>query len=179
MSTSEMTTFQNQEIARLTGLAAEKDAEIAALLSDPAIQQATASLKELDKKMKKLLDLRQSLSDITTELTSVVLPVLDEPTENGFYILTKTVKGYKGQIGTSRDLLLKALGEWFDLGNNGNTVDNSYTNRSQTFAEFIDIDKGIIEIKIERLVDESTYPHELLKETKVNGTSKLGEEEDE
>lgn len=158
------TPTQEEEVARLTKLAEEQTARVEALFSDPAIQQAEASLKLLEKKIKELMKLRESLKDITSELTVVVLPELDEPKENGFYILTKSEKGYKGQIRTTRDLLLKAMGEWFDLGNNGNTVSNSYLNRSQTFHEFLEIDQRVVEIKIERLEDESVYPHKLLAE---------------
>lgn len=160
------TPSQGEEVARLTKLAEQRNAQIDALLSDPVFAQAEANARLIDKKIKEMEKIRNDLTKITHQLTEVNLVQVDEPSENGLYILAKAERGYRrgGSIKIRRTLLLKAMGEWFDLIDGGNSLPN-YNGKVITFAEFLDIDGGTIGVTLTKLEDESRYPHELLKDT--------------
>lgn len=173
------TPTQSEEIERLTKLAAEKNTRAELLLADPVFIEAASNAKAIDKKIKEILKSRDEVKKILGELRVINRPTLAEPTEDGYYILTTSSFGYgrSTQVSTSKALLLKALGEWFDLSEGESTVAR-YSGASETFDEFIDIDDRTVELTITRLEDVSKWPSELL-ETVEAEVDEVADAEDE
>ena len=186
------TPSQEEEIVRLKKIAQANTARIESLMNDPVIEKFKVTAKALDKQMKELDKLREANRKIEDALLEVNLVVLDEPTEDGFYILTRSDKRTYGDraIFTSKALFLKAMGHWFDLSNGASTVDSgSRWERTSAFEDLLDIDLHTIEATMIKVEDTTTYPAEALvertesprdiQEEIADIRTRLDEEEDE
>lgn len=157
---------KEEEIARLTKKAAENTARIEAIMDDPTIAEFQRASKNLDKKMKEIEKLRSENIKLDEELGTVLLPVVAEPTEDGYYIYSKSEKTHSWQrkvsiLKTNRSLFLKAMGYWFDLSNGANNSPQS-DSWHNTFEDLLDIDRDTIEASIAKLEDASIFPTDLL-----------------
>lgn len=169
---------REEEIARVKKLAAEKSAQMEALLADPVISQFEANQKTMEKKLKDYLKLKEDLEKISTKLREINRPVIDEPEQDGFYIYTNAHLGWgrNMEVSIDKSLLLKAMGHWWDLTNGISTVDRE---RKPNFEEFIDIDDKTIEVSLVWLEDQATYPAEALSDKGTSESSYEAEDEDE
>ena len=173
------TPSQEEEVARLKKLAAENTLRIESLMSDPVISEFQSAAKKLDKKMKEIEKLRSENNNVNEELLQINLPTVEEPTEDGYYIYSKSEKAHSWQrkvsiLKTNRSLFLKAMGYWFDLSNGANTSPQS-DSWHNTFEDLLDIDRDTIEASITKLEDVSKFPTDLLGE--IEGDyEKTGEE---
>ena len=173
------TPSQEEEVARLKKLAAENSLRIESLMSDPVISEFQSAAKKLDKKMKEIEKLRSENNKVNEELLQINLPVVEEPTEDGYYIYSKSEKAHSWQrkvsiLKTNRSLFLKAMGYWFDLSNGANNSPQS-DSWHNTFEDLLDIDRDTIEASITKLEDVSKFPTDLLGE--IEGDyEKTGEE---
>ena len=159
----EYTPTEAEEIERLMKLAADKNARVEAIINEPVFIQAKENAKLLDKKIKEIEKLRNDLTKISKEIAVLDLVKVEEPTEDGYYIFIKKETGYRdGSLRVSKCLLLKGLGEWFNLSEDGNTLPN-WNGKRIPFSDFLDIDSDCIEATIERF-DGELWPFELLKE---------------
>ena len=173
------TPSQEEEVARLKKLAAENTARIESLMSDPVISEFQSAAKKLDKKMKEIEKLRSENNKVNEELLQINLPTVEEPTEDGYYIYSKSEKAHSWQrkvsiLKTNRSLFLKAMGYWFDLSNGANNSPQS-DSWHNTFEDLLDIDRDTIEASITKLEDVSKFPTDLLGQ--IEGDyEKTGEE---
>ena len=174
------TPSQEEEVARLKKLAAENTARIESLMSDPVISEFQSAAKKLDKKMKEIEKLRSENNKVNEELLQINLPTVEEPTEDGYYIYSKSEKAHSWQrevsiLKTNRSLFLKAMGYWFDLSNGANNSPQS-DSWHNTFEDLLDIDRDTIEASITKLEDVSKFPTDLLGQ--IEGDyEKTGEED--
>ena len=161
------TPTQAEEIARLQKKADEQNARYEALENDPVFLQAEVNFKAISKKINEMAKVRDELQKITHQLTKVALITLEEPIEEGLYIFTKAERGYSrdGKIRMSRSLLLKAMGEWFNLSDHGSNTLPGWNSKATPFNDFLDIDGDTIEVTLTKYEDTSRYPHELLKDS--------------
>lgn len=159
----EYTPTQTEEIERLMKLAAEKNARVEALVNEPVFIKAKENAKLLDKKIKEIEKLRSDLRNIAVQVAILDLVKVEEPTEDGYYIFTKKDTGYRGgSLRVSKCLLLKGLGEWFNLSEEGNTLPG-WNGKHTSFNDFLDIDGDCIEATIQRF-EGTLWPVDLLKE---------------
>ena len=172
------TPTQEEEIARVKKLAAEKSAQMEAMLADPVIAQFEANQKTMEKKLKDYLKLKEELGKISTKLREINRPVIDEPERDGFYVYTNAHLGWgrNMEVSIDKSLLFKAMGHWWDLTNGISTVDRD---RKPNFEEFIDIDDKTIEVSLVWLEDQTTYPAEALSDKGTTESSDEAEDEDE
>lgn len=159
------TPSQDEEIARLKKLAETRNAQVEAIMNDPVFAQAEAHVKEINTKMKTLEKIRAELNKITTQLEQVNALSIEEPVEEGLYILTQKEIGYRrdGGIRTRKSLLLKVMGEWFDLSEGNNSLPN-WNGKAITFDDFLAIDPDVIEVTLVKYEATSKWPYALLKD---------------
>ena len=163
------TPSQEEEVARLKKLAAENTLRIESLMSDPVISEFQSAAKKFDKKMKEIEKLRSENNKVNEELLQINLPTVEEPTEDGYYIFTKSESRHSYQravrlVRSDRSLYLKAMGHWFDLSGGRSTAPGDNFSRSDTFEDLIDIDRDTIEASITKLEDVSKFPADKLGE---------------
>lgn len=162
------TPTQEEEVARLTKLAEAHTERMRILLDDPVIAELGEVTKRFDKVINEYIKAKESAKKLSAQIEKdkkkSIAPVIAEPTEDGFYILTETVL-WQGNISTNRRLYLKKFGTWFDLDEGGNSehLGMEY-GRAQTFADFINVDNDSIEASLIRY-DGDTFPRELLTKT--------------
>ena len=162
---------QEEEITRLKKKAADNTARIEMLMSDPTIAEFQRAAKNFDKKMKEIEKLRSENNKIDSQIAEIFRVVLDEPTEDGYYIFSKTETNRRWKHGSNREvirtdkaLFLKAMGYWFDLsGGNSTAPSNEGYLSTDSFEELIGLDNDTIEATITKLEEVSVYPAELLK----------------
>lgn len=76
---------REEEIARIKKLAAEKSAQMEALLADPVIAQFEANQKTMEKKLKDYLKLKEELEKISTKLHEVFPQKIYLPISRALY----------------------------------------------------------------------------------------------
>lgn len=173
------TPSQEEEIARLRKLAETQALQMQAILDDPSLKQFEAIQKIVAKRFSEYAKLKESHKKITQELRVVIAPTLEQPTEDGFYILKSVSEGYSNSIYTRRTLLQKTMGTWFNM-EDGECFAHMNWRRgnAKSFEAFCGIDEDTIEVTLERLADQSRYPKELLGDDDESGTDDAETEEE-
>ena len=158
----------DEESARLKKLAEAHTAKMQILLDDPIIAELGEVTKRFDKVINEYIKAKESAKKLSAQIETAkkktIAPVVAEPTEDGFYILTETTL-WERKISTNRRLYLKKFGTWFDLDEGGNSEHFGMTyGRPEKFAHFINVDSNSIEVSLIRY-DGDTFPRELLNKS--------------
>ncbi len=156
------TPTQEEEIARLNGLLAKYTAELEVVTGSPILVEFKAVEKKAKKVAKEVESLGEKIAKTEKELRKLQAIKIEEPTENGFYILT-TSSEYHKEISISEQLYIRVFGDWLEA-ENGGWFKNNRWRRTEDFSSWLGIDEDTLSatfIKIENL-DE--MPAELKEE---------------
>ena len=146
------TPTKEEDIARLTEQVTRLKGECETLKESPALVEYKKAETKAKKITKTIESLGEKIDKAEKELRKLNAIKIDEPTENGFYMLT-TKSQWRKEISINEQLFIRVFGDWLDPNNN-DWFRNERWNRNKDFSNFLGIDEDTISatfIKIENL----------------------------
>ena len=167
---------QEEEVARLTEQVAKLKTERGILQESPEL----AEFKKAETKAKKITKTVESLGEkiekAEKDLRRLLAIKIEEPTENGFYMLT-TSSQWRKEISIEEKLFIRVFEDWLDPDNN-DWFRNVRWNRNKDFSSFLGIDEDTISATFVKIENLNEMPDELKVES-VSGFGSTGSDTDE
>ena len=173
---------EDEEKSRLTQLVAKLTAEREALQESPALTEFKKAETKAKKVASQVESLGEKIAKAEKELRKLDAIKIEEPTENGFYMLTmKSVWiGHKKEAQTQivEQLYIRVFGDWLDA-DNGGWFHNQRWNRNKDFSGWLGIDEDTISATFTRIENLDEMPVELKEEPISYGSDDSDDDEAE
>ena len=171
------TPTKEEELARLTELVTRLTSEREALKEAPELDTFAIAEKKAKKVLKQVENLEEKIAKAEKDLCKLNAITLEEPTENGFYMLTMKSE-WKKQISISEQLYIRVFGDWLSA-EDGGWYRNQRWNRHNNFSGWLGIDEDTISATFTRIENLDEMPAELKEEPfQVFGATESDDETD-
>ena len=169
------TPTQEEEIARLTEQVARLKGECETLKESPALVEYKKAETKAKKITKTIESLGEKIDKAEKELRKLNAIKIDEPTENGFYMLT-TKSQWRKEISINEQLFIRVFGDWLEP-DGANWFRNDRWGRDKDFSNFLGIDEDTISATFAKIENLDEMPAEL-KVDSIRGFRTTGSDDE-
>ena len=158
---------KEEELTRLTELVAKLTSEREALKEAPELDAFAIAEKKANKVLKQVQSLDEKIAKVEKELRKLNAISIEEPTENGFYLLTMSSVwiGHKKEVQTQivEQLYIRVFGDWINA-EDGGWYRNQRWNRHDDFSGWLAIDDDTVSATFVKIENLDEMPAELKQE---------------
>lgn len=173
---------KEEELTRLTELVAKLTSEREALKEAPELDAFAIAEKKANKVLKQVGSLDEKIVKVEKELRKLNAISIEEPTENGFYLLTMSSVwiGHKKEVQTQivEQLYIRVFGDWINA-EDGGWYRNQRWNRHDDFSGWLGIDDDTVSATFVKIENLDEMPPELKEESIRYGSNNPNDSDDE